>query len=311
MLPWERELLAGFVVNRFRGDASLLGDAHRFLEDRTGRPVFGVIPYLHDLGLPQEDSVSFKAGLFDSSRPDGDHVEIALIDLPHISNFTDVEPLLAEPDVYLRIVRNLDELGRPDCIILPGSKNVIGDLAYLTTGDLGRAVIQRADQGCEVVGICGGFQMLGTSLADPLGLEGDPGSLVECLQLLRMETELAGEKTLIRKQGRHIPSGQPVHGYEIHHGTSNGQGDDVLNFTDGSACGCVDTTGRIWGTYLHGIFDSDPFRRWFINRLRQQKGLCLFSGQGAGYDLEPALNRLADVLRENMDMLEIYKQLRL
>ncbi len=309
MQPWERELLAGFLVNRFRGDASLLGDAHDFLEDRTGRPVLGVIPYLHDLGLPQEDSVSFKAGLFDSRRPEGEHVEIVLIDLPHISNFTDVEPLLAEPDVYLRIVRNQDELGQPDCIILPGSKNVIADLAYLTAGDLGGAVIQRADQGCEIVGICGGFQMLGTSLADPLGLEGDPGSLVECLHLLCLKTELAQEKTLIRKQGCHIPSGQSVHGYEIHHGTGKGQGNDVLSFTDGSVCGCIDTTGRIWGTYLHGIFDSDPFRRWFINRLRREKGLRPFTGQGAGYDLEPALDRLAEVLRENMDMSNIYKLL--
>ena len=311
MAPWERDLLAGFVVNRFRGDASLLADAHRFLADRTGRPVFGVIPYLHDLGLPQEDSVSFKAGLFDSRRPDGDHVEIALIDLPHISNFTDVEPLLAEADVYLRIVRNLDELGRPDCIILPGSKNVIGDLAYLNAGDLGRAVVHCAGQGCEIVGICGGFQMLGTSLADPHGLEGEPGSLVACLQLLQLETELAEEKTLTRKEGHHLPSGQPVHGYEIHHGTSHGHGDTVLSFTSGEACGCVDTTGRVWGTYLHGIFDSDSFRRWFINRLRQRKGLPRFSGQGAGYDLEPALDRLADVLRRNMDMPAIYRLLRL
>lgn len=311
MQPWERELLAGFLVNRFRGDASLLGDAHDFLEDRTGRPVLGVIPYLHDLGLPQEDSVSFKAGLFDSRRPEGEHVEIALIDLPHISNFTDVEPLLAEPDVYLRIVRNLDELGQPDCIILPGSKNVIADLVHLRSSGFDRAIIRCAGQGCEVVGICGGFQLLGTSLADPHGLEGTAGSLVTCLQLLHVETELAAEKTLIRKEGRHLPSGQPVHGYEIHHGTSRANGDPVLRFTDATTCGYADKSGQVWGTYLHGIFDSDPFRRWFINRMREDKGLFSFTGQGAGYDLEPALDRLADTLRQNLDMPAIYRLLHL
>jgi adenosylcobyric acid synthase len=311
MQPWERDLLAGFLVNRFRGDASLLADAHDFLTARTGKPVFGVIPYLHDLGLPQEDSVSFKAGLFDSRRPKGDHVDIALIDLPHISNFTDVEPLLAEPDVYLRIVRNADELGRPDCIILPGSKNVIGDLAYLHAGDLGRAVTRCAGQGCEIVGICGGFQLLGTTLTDPHGMEGNPGSLVECLQLLQLETELAAEKTLIRKQGIHLPSGQPVHGYEIHHGTSTGTGEPVLNFEDATTCGFANPTGRIWGTYLHGIFDSDPFRRWFINRLRQEKGLEPFTGQATRYDLEPALDRLAGILRQNLDLSAVYRLLNL
>ncbi|MCI5126516.1 MAG: cobyric acid synthase, partial [Candidatus Electrothrix sp. AR5] len=128
MAPWERKLLAGFLVNRFRGDASLLADAHSFVEQRTAKPVLGVIPWLNNLGLPQEDSVSFKAGLYDSTEPVGEHVEIALIDLPHISNFTDLEPLLEEKDVWLRTVRRVDELGSPDGVILPGSKNVVADL---------------------------------------------------------------------------------------------------------------------------------------------------------------------------------------
>jgi cobyric acid synthase CobQ/L-threonine-O-3-phosphate decarboxylase len=313
MAPWERDLLAGFVVNRFRGDASLLGDAHRFLDQRTGKPVLGVVPYLHDLGLPQEDSVSFKAGLYDSDRPACDHVDIVLIDLPHISNFTDVEPLLAEPDVFLRIVRRTDELGIPDCIILPGSKNVVADLAYLVETGLGEKVTKCAEQGREVVGICGGFMMLGSVVTDPLGLEGDPGSNVKGLGLLELTTELAADKTLTRRQGIHIPSGEPVHGYEIHHGLSRGTGKEkgkaVLEFADGSSCGCADREGRIWGSYLHGIFDSDPFRRSFINRLRQSRGLPPYSGQGTKYDLEPALDRLAAVLRQDLDMDAVYKLL--
>jgi cobyric acid synthase CobQ/L-threonine-O-3-phosphate decarboxylase len=313
MAPWERDLLAGFVVNRFRGDASLLGDAHSFLDQRTGKPVLGVVPYLHDLGLPQEDSVSFKAGLYDSDRPVGDHVDIVLIDLPHISNFTDIEPLLAEPDVHLRIVRRTDELGTPDCIILPGSKNVVADLAYLVETGLGEKVTKCAEHGCEVVGICGGFQMLGSVVTDPLGLEGEVGSSVKGLGLLELTTELAADKTLTRRQGIHIPSGEPVHGYEIHHGlsrgTGTGKGKAVLEFSDGSSCGRADREGRIWGSYLHGIFDSDPFRRNFINRLRQSRGLPPYSGRGTKYDLEPALDRLAAVLRQHLDMDAVYKLL--
>ncbi len=311
MLPWERDLLAGFVVNRFRGDASLLGDAHRFLEERTDRPVLGVIPFLHDLGLPQEDSVGFKAGLFASERPACDHVDIALIDLPHISNFTDLEPLLTEPDIHLRIVRSPDELGLPDCIILPGSKNVVADLTFLVDSGLDRKIIDLAGTGRTVVGICGGYQMLGGSVTDPHGLEGDPGSRARGLGLLKLTTELAANKTLTRRQGTHLPSGQPVHGYEIHHGLSQGEEKPVLNFSDGASCGCMGGNGRIWGSYLHGIFDSDPFRRSFINGLRQDKGLPIYTGEETRYDLEPALDRLAIVLRQNLDMAAIYKLLAL
>ncbi|MCI5166158.1 MAG: cobyric acid synthase [Candidatus Electrothrix sp. GM3_4] len=321
MAPWERQLLAGFLVNRFRGDASLLADAHSFVEQRTNKPVLGVIPWLSDLGLPQEDSVSFKSGLYDSAEPAGEHVEIALIDLPHISNFTDLEPLLDEKDVWLRTVRRVDELGTPDCVILAGSKNVVADLEWLAQTGLDRAISGLAEQGCQITGICGGFQILGKTLADPHGIEGEPGSLLHGLGLLGLTTELAADKTLIRREGLHLPSGQPVHGYEIHHGqtdrrkndgTENGTGSEpLLNFIDGASCGSADRTGRVWGSYLHGIFDSDPFRRWFINTLREAKGMPPFSGQGAQYDLEPALDRLAAVLRQEMDMEAVYRLLKI
>jgi cobyric acid synthase CobQ len=318
MAPWERKLLAGFLVNRFRGDASLLADAHSFIEQRTGKPVIGVIPWISNLGLPQEDSVSFKAGLYDSAEPAGEHVDIALIDLPHISNFTDLEPLLEEKDVWLRTVRRVDELGEPDGVILPGSKNVVADLAWLAQTGLDKAIRRLADQGCQITGICGGFQILGKTLADPHGIEGEPGALLHGLGLLNLVTELAADKTLIRRKGHHLPSGQPVHGYEIHHGRTGSDSNDnsigdasppLLSFTDGASCGSADRTGRVWGSYLHGIFDSDPFRRWFINTLRERKGLPPFSGQGAQYDLEPALDRLAAVVRQEMDMGAVYRLL--
>lgn len=311
MEPWERDLIAGFVVNRFRGDASLLTDAHEYMLHHTDKPVLGVIPYLTNLGLPQEDSVSFKAGLFTSDRPTGSHVEVVVIDLPHISNFTDIEPLFEEPDVFLRIVATREEIGHPDAILLPGSKNVPGDLAFLHASGLVDAITAASSQGVEIVGICGGFQMLGHRVTDSFGLEGDAGGKCHGLGLLDMETALVLEKTLTSKTGRHLPSGCRVRGYEIHHGLSSGGGKPIITFDDGSSCGQKASTQNIWGSYLHGIFDSDGFRRWWINRLRTAKGLEPLSGRGAVYDLEPALDRLAQVVRENMEMDTIYRLLSL
>ncbi|MFH2124549.1 MAG: cobyric acid synthase [Pseudomonadota bacterium] len=305
---WERALVAGFVVNRFRGQASLLQAAHDYVTDHTGREVLGVVPYLKNLGIPEEDSVSFKAGLFDSERPKSDHVEIALISLPHISNFTDIEPLAAEPDVYLRVVERLEDLGSPQAIILPGSKNVIHDLAALRSCGLAAAIQRQAENGCEIVGVCGGYQMLGQSIEDPLAIESSQDTIAG-LGLLSMTTVLAADKRLVRQSGVHTESGQPVHGYEIHHGRTQSDLVPTLAFTDGTGCGAGSATGRIWGSYLHGIFDSDPFRRWFINKLRQRKGLAPLPGIPAPYDLEPAFDRLAAIVRDSVDMNRIYQLL--
>ncbi len=305
---WERALVAGFVVNRFRGQASLLQSAHDYVTAHTGREVLGVVPYLKNLGIPEEDSVSFKAGLFQGDRPEGDLVEIALISLPHISNFTDIEPLAAEPDVFLRVVERAEDLGNPQAIILPGSKNVIHDLAALRSCGLADAIQRLAAEGCEIIGVCGGYQMLGTSIEDPLAIESDQGT-ISGLGLLPMTTVLAADKRLVRQSGVHTESGQPVHGYEIHHGRSQTYLPPTLAFTDGTGCGAVDASGRIWGSYLHGIFDSDPFRRWFINRLRQRKGLFPLPGIPVPYDLEPAFDRLAATVRESVDMKRIYQLL--
>jgi len=310
MDPWERDLLAGFIVNRFRGDAGLLDDAHEYVSAHTGRPVWGVIPYIHDLGLPQEDSVGFKAGLFSRSKPVIAHVEVVLIDLPHISNFTDIEPLLAEPDVFVRIVDRPENFGCPAAVILPGSKNVAADLEFLRTSGLDKSIIQSAQKDVEITGICGGFQMLGMRVYDPHGLEGDPGSSTNGLGLLSMVTELVPSKILVRKKGRHLPSGCAVHGYEIHHGVSSGAGDMVLVFDDGTGCGCQSPEGH-WGSYLHGLFDADDFRRWWIDRLRGKAGLQPYTGTKFVYDLEPALDRLADKVREHLDMNAVYQLLSL
>jgi adenosylcobyric acid synthase len=305
----ERALVKGFVVNRFRGQEAFLADAHEYIFRRTGRPVLGVVPYLRDLGLPEEDSVSFKDGLIDGRAPEGDHVDVAVIDLAHISNFTDFDPFRIEPDVRLRVVRRPEELGSPDAVILPGSKNVIGDLADLQTGGMAARILALAQGGkTEIVGICGGFQMLGREISDPFGIESACGRTLAGLGLLPVRTELAREKTLARTAARHLASGCEVCGYEIHHGLTEG-GDlaPLIRREDGESIGVGTETGLLWGTYLHGIFDADGFRRWFIDRLRERRGLAALDRIAAAYDLEPALDRLADVVRKSLNMDEIYR----
>lgn len=309
---WERDLVAGYLVNRFRGDASQLAGAYSYMLAKTGKAVLATIPYLADLGLPEEDSVNFKEGLFSPHRPPGAEVTIALIDLPHISNFTDFEPFLAEPDVFVKVVSTPAALEGADAVILPGSKNVIADREWLSVSGLAEAITQyaRGKKG-EIAGICGGFQLLGQTIADPHRLE-SAGSTVTGLGLLPLATVLEKEKTLIRQRGCHLLSGLAVHGYEIHHGRSRSEkGCAVLALDTGEENGCADTGGRIWGTYLHGLFDADPFRRWFIDQLRQQRGLAPLGRIQATYDLEPALDRLAGTVRGQLDMAAVYALLRL
>jgi adenosylcobyric acid synthase len=309
LAEWERQLVAGFLVNKFRGDASLLEAAHQYVQLHTGRDVYGVVPYLMNLGLPEEDSVSFKKGSFNKTH-DGEGVEIAVINLPHISNFTDVEPFLEEPDVTIRIVDDIRDIGSPDAVILPGSKNVIHDLQFLKSGGFVEGIDRCLEAGAEIIGICGGYQMLGKVIKDPHGIESGDGQLTG-LGYLDMETVIELSKQLTRKSGVHQLSGKDIVGYEIHHGISSLADTSVLSFNDGTSCGIMDRSQKIWGCYLHGIFDSDEFRRWFINNLRIRKGLQPVGEIIAPYDLESAFDRLADCVRENVDMDAFYQLLKL
>jgi cobyric acid synthase CobQ len=310
LAEWERRLVAGFIVNKFRGQASLLESAHSYVRDHTGRDVFGVIPYLSNLGLPEEDSVSFKKGLFNREKTREDSVDIVLVNLPHISNFTDIEPFLEEPDVHLRVVDRAADIGKPAAIILPGSKNVIHDLDHLRSGGFFEVIRKAGEEGCEIVGICGGYMMLGRTISDPFQIESTAGK-VEGLKLLSLETTIEKEKNLVRKQGVHHPSGAEVFGYEIHHGISTEAKRPLIRFEDSSACGTSSEDDQVWGCYLHGVFDADGFRRWFIDRLRVRQGLNPVGRVLAPYDLENSFDRLADCLRENIDMDSIYKLLSL
>ncbi len=304
---WERALVAGWVVNRFRGDASLLSPAFDYTLAHTGKPVLGVVPYLARLNLPQEDSVEFKSGSLDAAAAAA-AVEIAVIDLPHISNFTDFDAFSVEQDVRVRIVRRGDELGRPDAVVLPGSKNTLADLAYLKRSGLAEKIARLAAAGAaDIVGICGGFQMLGREIRDPQCIESPDGRDMG-LGLLAVDTTMAAEKTLTRATARHTPSGLGVHGYEIHHGqTPTGELTPLFVRSDGEAVGVAAPAGRVWGTYLHGVFDADEFRRWFIDQLRLRKGLPAVGAVQGRYDIEPALDRLAAVVREGLDMQRFYR----
>jgi adenosylcobyric acid synthase len=305
--PEERKMIKGFIINRFRGKQALLADALDYMAERTGKPVLGVVPYFKNIGLPEEDSVEFKSETTGGYETDGKPIAIAFIDLPHVSNFTDMDALRIEPDVSLRIVRSVNDLTAPDLVIIPGSKNVISDMHYLTTSGLAKKITEIAlSASADVVGICGGFQLLGSKIHDPNGIESAVDSIAG-LGLLEMETVLAENKILAKTQGIHRQSGLPVHGYEIHHGRSKGVGTvPVIQSVNGEELGAGTPDFRIWGTYLHGVFDSDEFRRWTINRLRIRKGLPVLTGSGYVYSIEPALDSLAQTVRETIQMDKIY-----
>ena len=307
LAAWERRLVAGWIINRFRGDASLLGPALDYTLWHTGRPVLGVVPNLPSLDLPQEDSVEFKSGALAAADADGPGIEIAVIDLPHISNFTDFDALRLEGDVRVRVIRCEADLNSPDAIVIPGSKSTLDDLAYLHRSGLAARIQDIARAGkAEVVGICGGFQMLGREVRDPLGIE----SQADCSQglgLLEVSTTLAAEKTLVRATATHLPSGLELAGYEIHHGQTSLRGAAPwIRRGDGQVIGAAGPGGAVWGTYLHGLFDANLFRRWFVDHLRSRRGLPPV-GQVTRYDIETSLDRLADEVRKAVAMDRIYR----
>ncbi len=305
MEQWERALVAGFIVNRFRGRQDLLGDAIDYVRRFTGIETLGVVPFLQNLGLPEEDSVSFK-----ETRPRAKDAELRIVavDLPHISNFTDLDALGLEPDVDLRIARAPQDLAGADAIILPGSRNVFADLSYLWSSGLAQAVL--ASQ-AEVVGVCGGLQMLGAGITDPACVESG-GALARPLGLLPLATEMAVDKVLCQARCIFLPTREEVAGYEIHHGHTHvldGQITPIMTRMDGTVIGWGREDTMVWGTYLHGVFDADGFRRSFLDRLRVRKGLAPLNTVQVAYDLEAALDRLASVVRKSLDMDRIYRLL--
>jgi len=315
----ERALVKGLVINKFRGDISLFTPAVDFLEEKTGKPVLGVIPYIEHLGIDEEDSVSLE----DKRQQTGTGpLQLAVIQVSKISNFTDFDSLGAEAVTSLYYVQDVAELGNPDVIFLPGSKNTTEDMRWLQQSGLGAAIQKAMQRGVPVVGICGGYQMLGTKIADPLHTESDLGEIAG-LGLLPIETTFNAEKLTAQVHGtcQALPfvgakiSVPELRGYEIHMGQTvcdDNTYDYPIHVTSrlGKACDDVCSTARpdglVWGTYMHGIFDNDDFRQQFLQALYTHKGLSgtvqIRQFQG---EKEAAYNRLADVVRRHLDIDKI------
>jgi len=320
--PDDRKRVKGIVINKFRGDVRLFQPAVEFLEHRTGVPVLGVVPHFQDLYIMDEDSVSMERKNYQAVGA-SNQVEIAVLRTPRISNFTDFDPFESEPDVHMRYVGRDNSLGEPDMVIIPGSKNTIEDLKYLKQTGLAGEIVRLARRGVPVVGICGGFQMLGTELSDPDRTESAVESM-SGLGLLDMKTIFARDKVTSQVRARVSGAGEllggytgELVGYEIHMGrTDLGPGvknaflistrsGKEVNLPDGAE----NAAGTVWGTYIHGVFDEDDFRRHIISLLKRRKGIddmahepvvSAVARRQQGYD------QLAELVRTSLDIKMIY-----
>ncbi|MBD2100625.1 cobyric acid synthase CobQ [Leptolyngbya sp. FACHB-261] len=302
--PEERALIKGVVINKFRGQRSLLQPGIDWLVQRTGIPVLGVIPWLEG-HFPAEDSLS----LLDRQTVGEGELTVAVLRLPRISNFTDFDPLDAEPTVKLRYVGPKQSLDHPDALIIPGTKATIPDLEFLRKTGMVEQIQQYVAAGGTVLGVCGGFQMLGQVIADPEGLEGQEGRY-KGMELLPLRTVIAGQKVARQRQvtSNYPQEGLPVTGYEIHQGrTRIAEGSTVNPLFDDPNLGVVGTDTQVWGTYLHGLFDNGPWRRSWLNSLRQQRGLRALPTGVPNYreQREAMLNQLADVIEKHLDLASL------
>lgn len=281
LTPSERKRVKGFIINKFRGDIELLKPGVDFLENKTGLPVFGVVPYLKDIILPDEDGVALEDSMQYTVDSRQEKINIAVIKLPRISNFTDFAPFRFEPDVALHYVAEPVELDGTDAIIIPGSKNTLEDMEWLRQSGITDVIIRYAKNGGRLIGICGGLQMLGMIVKDPDGVESCVGE-VKGLGLLDVETILEMKKRTYQVEavttgGWGLEAG--VRGYEIHMGETTGKERPFSIITKRNSAavkredGAVSKDGKIWGTYIHGIFDNDEFRTGFLNEIRIDRGL--------------------------------------
>jgi adenosylcobyric acid synthase len=316
--PEERAYLRGVIINKFRGDASILAPGIEFIEKRTGIPVLGVLPWLPELCLPAEDSVILGQAVKKAKAASGGgSVNIGILRLPRISNFTDFDPLQAEQDVLLSYIQRPEQLEGIDLLIIPGSKSTISDLNYLKEQGLFDAICSFKGR---IIGICGGYQMLGRRVVDPDNME---SSVCEAdgLNLLPVETIMLREKqthqveAALESAGLLVAPGcvEKLSGYEIHMGDStcldgalhfariSRRGSEVCDIADG----CVSTDSRVFGTYLHGIFDNHAFRDIYLNAIRSEKGLPLQWEAGKGVKVDP-FDLLASHMEKHLDMEQIF-----
>ena len=314
--PEEKALVKGHVINKFRGDPSLLTPGLDLLKEHTGIPVAGVIPYFFDIHVPEEDSL----GLVSRRDVDDPAVDVAIIRLPHIANFDDFDPLRHEPGVRVRYVQRSEHFGSPDLVIIPGSKTTVADLDWMRAQGLDEHILTARRGGAPVVGICAGYQMLGLELLDPDGIE-SPRAKAPGLGLLPTSTTFLKDKSTYQVTG-HVAEGRGLlHGcrgaevvaYEIHMGVTSEAGLSppfavtarTARSADSSG-GAMDDEGLTLGTYLHGLFHNRAVRRSVLECAARRKGAVLPAGGG---DIEPSAeyDKLAALVREHLDMSLVYR----
>lgn len=305
----EQKRIKGLVINKFRGDAKILEPGLAMLTERCQKEVLGVVPYM-DVDIEEEDSLAESL----QRREAKAGIDIAIIRFPKISNFTDIQALELEPSLSLRYVGNASELKNPDAIILPGTKNTIQDMRWLKESGLETAIARQAGEGTFIIGICGGYQMLGESIEDIRGVEG--GGSIRGLGLLPVTTCFETEKTRTQKSGRTAEfsgdicclSGKKISGYEMHMGKSiiHDEKAHPMIKLEGKEDGCC--LNHIMGTYLHGLFDEEEFRTAFVQMLCEKKGIA-YDGKEISYReyKESQYDKLADNLRKSLDMEKIYQ----
>ncbi len=311
LTPSERKLIKGVLINKFRGAIELFDEGKRWLEKETGIPVLGIMPWLNDL-FPPEDSLDL---LERSNNKAEAEIQIAVLRLPSISNFSDLDPLDSEPTVKLNWIYPGQSLGNPDAVIIPGSKQTIKDLKVLFTSGLASQIIQYSKDRGNVFGICGGFQMMGHTLFDPSFLESNQGSSSENiftgLKLLPIHTTFLEEKVLNQRNLKAIwPESHFLYGFELHHGISHplkGKERLVSPITEDPLLGLVgdnDLLKNLAGTYIHGIFENGSWRRSWLNMLRTKKDLALLPLEVENHTtrLNKLIDKLADVFEKNIDL---------
>lgn len=301
--PADRALLRGFVINRFRGDPALLQAGLDWLRGESRLPVLGVLPYLHGLFLEAEDAIESA-----QPAPAAGALKVVVPVLPRISNHTDFDALRAHPQVDLRFIGPGASIPAADLVVLPGSKSVRADLQWLRAQGWERALQRHLRYGGKVIGLCGGLQMLGRTIDDPLGIEGAPGRS-EGFGLLDLDTSLAAGKQLRRCAGVLARSGARVEGYEIHHGVSRGRAFEqpAVRLDDGRPDGTVSGDDRILGTYLHGVFDAPAA----LTALLGWAGLQEAAPLDLGALRERSLDRVADAVMESLDLAALRGMLQL
>ena len=336
LLGRDSRFIKGFVINKFRGDIEILRPGLELIKEKTGRPVIGVLPYM-ETGLPEEDGLSLSSGY--RLKAEGLRLKIVILRLNYISNFTDFDPFLYEPDVELLYSNSPADIENADIVIVPGTKNTVKDLLYLKEKGLDKSLWRAYSKGVEIIGICGGYQILGRKLFDPYCVESECKE-IDGIGLLNIETTFQKEKVTAQVTAEPIhtfPTSQVLKGYEIHMGVSSGDiglfkirrsmdkdnsanmpvlgGEVTVETLDGSI------NGNCWGTYIHGIFENDLFRRNLVDRVRVRKGLepllgggGLNSGENNSSWLinyreikERAIDYLAEVFEKYLDMSYIWR----